>query len=689
VTLTTTAPRATAYTQPVPYLPGLDGLRALAVIAVIVYHGHLTWLRGGFLGVEVFFVISGYLITMLLLSEHRRRGSIGLRGFWFRRARRLLPAVFALLIVVTAVSVVFVRDELSRLRGDLIAALTYTMNWHLILGGTSYFDQFGRPPLLRHLWSLAVEEQFYLLWPPILLLLLVMFRKRPDRLLLVLVGAALASALLMAVLYVPADPSRAYYGTDTRMAGLLLGSCLAVFWHPRQLARRIPPVRPRLVRMAGWTGLAGLVALCVLATERGAFLYRGGFLLVDLATVLVIAAITHPLAHFGRALRMPLLVYIGLRSYSIYLWHWPVFALTRPGEDISAGPVPVFILRVALTLILADLSYRLVEAPIRGGAIGRWAREWGHSRGPERARLTRNALLIGTAGGVAAYLLTAAVVTAKPAVGEIEQSIREGEAALANQTTLPLVSVTRPLDGGDGGPDASGVPPTTTATTVSGAPAASVGTLPPVVTTTTTIPPVPPIQTIAIGDSVMLGAAPKLLAELGPNVLVDALVGRQYKDALPILQQLKAARRLGPNLVLHLGNNGSVSAQTFHAVMDVIKDVPNILVVNVRVTKPWELPVNDMLTAEVKKYRNARLLDWWLASACCGDWFYSDKTHLRAGGAEHYADIVKATLGKGPPAAPATTAPPPTTVAATTTAAPPTTRPPATTVPAAAPPPAP
>ena len=337
---TTTAPRATAYNQPVPYLPGLDGLRALAVIAVIVYHGNASWLRGGFLGVEVFFVISGYLITMLLLSEHRRSGSIGLGRFWFRRGRRLLPAVYALLIVVTAVSALFVRDELTRLRGDLIAALTYTMNWHLILGGTSYFDQFGRPPLLRHLWSLAVEEQFYLLWPPVLLLLLACFRKRPDRLLLVIAGAALLSAVLMAVLYRPADPSRVYYGTDTRMSGLLLGSCLAVFWHPRQLAQRIPPVKPGLVRVAGYVGLVGLVVLCVFATERGAFLYRGGFLVVDIVTLLVIAAIAHPLAHFGRSLGLPFLVYLGLRSYSIYLWHWPVFALTRPARTSTWGPSP-------------------------------------------------------------------------------------------------------------------------------------------------------------------------------------------------------------------------------------------------------------------------------------------------------------------------------------------------------------
>ena len=287
-----------------------------------------------------------------------------------------------------------------------------------------------------------------------------------------------------------------------------------------------------------------------------------------------------------------------------------------------------------------------------------------------------------------AYLLTSAVVTAKPSVSEIEQSIREGQAAIANQTTLPAVTVSRPVDGGNGGPDASA---TTTVPSASGvvASTASVGTLPPV--ESTTVAPTPPIAVIAIGDSVMLGAAPKLIAEFGPDVLVDAVVGRQYKDAIPILQQLKAAGRVGPNVILHLGNNGSVSPATFDAVMDVLKEVPNVLVVNVRVTKPWEPQVNAMLAAEITKYPNARLLDWWQASACCGDWFYSDKTHLRPLGAENYASIVGLTLATGVPGVATTTTAAPTTVVPTTV---PTTPPPATTVattaappPAAAPPP--
>jgi peptidoglycan/LPS O-acetylase OafA/YrhL len=657
VTLTAPTPtRATAYTQPVPYLPGLDGLRALAVIAVIVYHGNPSWLRGGFLGVEVFFVISGYLITMLLLSEHRRSGSIGLKHFWFRRARRLLPAVFALLFVVSAVSVLFVRDELDRLKGDLVASLTYTMNWHLIVGGTSYFDQFQRPPLLRHLWSLAVEEQFYLLWPLLIVALLALFRKRPDRLFGAMLALALSSAVLMALLYRPIDPSRGYYGTDTRICGLLLGCCLALVWHPRQLAAGVPPVRARSVTIAGVAGILALVALCALSSERGAFLYRGGFVLVDVASLAVIAAVAHPGVRFGRKLGIPLLVYLGVRSYSIYLWHWPVFALTRPGVDLHWGPVPVFILRVAVTLVLADLSFRLVEAPIRSGAIGRWTARWRASDGEDRSRRSRRAFLAGAIGVTSVVLLTTAIVRAEPTTTDIEASLRAGEEFVASQTTIGTAA---PLGAG---PDGTSEPSEGALGTVASVPA--VGTLPPVETTTTVV--LPPIPVIAIGDSVMLGAAPKLSEALGPGTYVDAKVSRQYKVAIDIVRALKEQGRLGQGVVLHLGNNGPMSVETFRAVMDQLVDVPRVVVVNVRVTRPWEPDVNRVLAEQVPTYPNARLLDWWGESAMHGDWFAKDKTHLNAAGANSYALLVAAALGD------VAKQPLPTTTVATTAPAPPT-----------------
>ena len=358
-----------------PYLPGLDGLRAIAVAAVLLYHADVPWLRGGFLGVEVFFVISGYLITALLLSEWQQHKRLDLRTFWIRRARRLLPALYLLLLVVLGYAVIRLPDEVARLRGDALAAFGYVTNWYFIFRHQSYFEVIGRPSLFQHLWSLAIEEQFYVIWPPILMVLLRRWSQR--QLLAILLAAAGASALLMAILYRPGvDPSRVYYGTDTRAAGLLLGSALAVAWAPwRSLGRATRATIVRLDR-AGVAALGLLILLFVLLEQRQAFLYRGGFALIALATATTIAGTVAPGARL-----LPLLLdsrpmrWLGERSYSLYLWHWPLFAVTRPGIDTRLdGPV-LLILRLAGALILADLSYRFFETPIRRGALGRlWVR---------------------------------------------------------------------------------------------------------------------------------------------------------------------------------------------------------------------------------------------------------------------------------------------------------------------------
>ena len=265
-------------------MPALDGLRALAVIAVLLYHADLGWIPGGFLGVEVFFVISGYLITLLLVNEHEQNGRISLRRFWFRRARRLLPAAYALLLVVSLTVVLFVREQAEQTRGDVVAGLTYTTNWYLIFTGQSYFQSFGRPSLLHHLWSLAVEEQFYLVWPLILILLLVVCRRRPERMVIPMLAMVAGSTVLMAVLYNPADPSRAYYGTDTRAGGLILGATFALFWRPGYLGRGAVAAKGRILDLVGLAGLGALAVIMATIRDQDALLYRGGFLLVGLAT---------------------------------------------------------------------------------------------------------------------------------------------------------------------------------------------------------------------------------------------------------------------------------------------------------------------------------------------------------------------------------------------------------------------
>ncbi|MBA2713974.1 MAG: acyltransferase, partial [Rubrobacteraceae bacterium] len=389
------------------YSPGLDGLRALAVIAVLLYHADLAWIPGGFLGVEVFFVISGYLITALLLAEWRQRGSINLKNFWWRRARRLLPALYVLLIVTLTFAVVFLPGEVAGLRGDVLAAFGYVTNWFLIFGQESYFESVGRPSVLQHLWSLAVEEQFYLIWPIVLAVGLGMgaTRLRTRRVLTVAIAGAAASAVAMALLYAPGvDPSRIYYGTDTRATGLLCGVALAFLWSPGDKYRLAEdrhhrpwlPDRGRFRRRWGWTApllldVLGLAALGTLTWfflhlgEFQPFLYRGGFALVALATVAAIMAVVHPFTHVGTLLlgSAPLR-WIGVRSYGIYLWHWPVFMVTRPDLDVPFGGLPLLALRLTVTVVLADLSYRFVETPIRRGAIGRAWKVLREAQGPRR-----------------------------------------------------------------------------------------------------------------------------------------------------------------------------------------------------------------------------------------------------------------------------------------------------------------
>ena len=383
------------------YQPALDGLRAFAVAAVIAYHFGAGWAAGGFLGVDAFFVLSGYLITTLLLAEFGRRRHISLPSFWARRARRLLPALLLVLAAVALYAEVLApASQLDTLRGDGISSLFYFANWHFVLSGQSYFDLFSLPSPMRHLWSLAIEEQFYLVWPLIVLACLRVARGSRKVLAGVCVAGIAASVAIMALLYEPTDPSRAYYGTDTRAHTLLVGAVLAL------VLMRHRPERPASVvalHLAGLAAAAACLWAWVSVSDQGSGLYHGGSLVFAIAVAVVIASAVQPTSRATWSplrgfLSLGVLRWTGLISYGLYLWHWPAtVVLTEARTGLSGAALAV--VRLALTVGAATLSFYLVEQPIRRGALRGWR---GRIAIPTGLATVGVFVVVGTLGATAA-----------------------------------------------------------------------------------------------------------------------------------------------------------------------------------------------------------------------------------------------------------------------------------------------
>ncbi len=367
------------------YIAGIDGLRALSVLAVIVYHLNVKWAPGGLLGVGIFFVLSGYLITDLLAAQWKTSGRLDLKDFLIRRARRLLPAMLVMLAGVLVWMTLFDPSRLAALTGDILSAITYVSNWWFIYHEVSYFESFGPPSPLGHLWSLAVEEQFYLIWPLVFVLGL-RYAPQKGKLSALILTGVLASALAMALIYQPgADPSRVYYGTDTRAFALLIGAALAVMWPSRKLSASISQKARLTLDVIGGTGLLVVLSMILFSNEYDSFLYRGGFLLLSVATALVVATLAHPASRLSQMLGWKPLRWLGVRSYGIYLWHYPVIVLTSPLVNTNGVSITRAALQVAASIALAALSWRYIEEPIRHGAL---RRIWRHIQ-PQQWRRPR------------------------------------------------------------------------------------------------------------------------------------------------------------------------------------------------------------------------------------------------------------------------------------------------------------
>jgi peptidoglycan/LPS O-acetylase OafA/YrhL len=612
------------------YLPGLDGIRALAVIGVLLYHADLTWISGGFLGVDVFFVLSGFLITSLLLEEYDRSGRIRFGRFYLGRARRLLPALVLMLLVVAAVVGLFFRDAAALLRADIVASLLYVNNWWYVLNDASYFEFIGRPPLLKHLWSLAVEEQFYLLWPLLAFVAMRAAGRRGVRVVALLLG--LASTAWMIYLSVSngfpeyADPSRAYFGTDAHAMGLLVGAALATAWRPGQLRANIPRVSRVIITALGIAALLTIVWFFLFVGEFTPWLYqRGGFLGLALVVAVLIAVATHPASSLGRWMGAQPWRYLGQRSYGLYLWHWPIFMLTRPGLDVPFDGLPLLAVRLGLTIGVAELSFRFVEMPIRRGAIDRWVHRWRTATGEARRRLTAQGSVI-----VAAFV--AIVVT-------IGISLVTAPAA-NTQEALPA-DVAEAIGIADGGP--------TAVTLDDPEPAADTGG--PATGDETSAAPSGDTRAeangrvSAIGDSVMLGAR-ETLKEAIPGTRVDAAVSRFPGAFIGKLKRYVNGNRLAPIVVLHAGTNGVMPEAMLREMLDIVSQTPRVIVLTTNMPRTWRAPNNKVIRNVVPDYPNAVLVDWYAASEERPEYFTSDGIHLTAAGARAYADLIKAEVDK-------------------------------------------
>ena len=577
------------------YIHSVDGLRAVAVIAVLLYHLGIDWIPGGFLGVDLFFVISGYVITGLILDSIARSGTLDLRAFYLSRIRRLVPALIAMIVFTTLFIGVYAPDTVRRFIADVPYVLTGSMNWALVSRQQDYFEAIGRPPLLQHTWSLAVEAQFYLIWPLVLLFILRYFGKKNIP--FAALAIALASGVALFAYSIRIDSqesaiSHVYFGTDTHSIGLFLGSALAVSWQPQNLSKEITKRAQDFVDLIGVVGLLGLLSTFLFINESDPTLYRIAFPLSAFFGCATLISVVHPASRFAPLLSTRPLIWIGERSYGIYLWHWIVFQLTRPSIDLVGDDWALYALRILIVFALADISLRYIEIPVRRGYFELWFRGMKY-----RTRAVRLRQQLSTA---AAILVTIAA-TSLVSISAMEKADR-----LAAQEKLAAESK-------DEAPDQ--------VITESDSPGLWV-----------------------TGDSVILGIR-NVLAKFERIELINARVGRQIGELIQVAKTDQQFVGQSP-VVLNLGNNNRLVEADVVSLMEIVKSQPRIIVVNTAVPRSWKDANNEIIASVVSRYPNTTVVDWASISANHPEFFATDGVHLNPPGVNAYVSAIREVLNR-------------------------------------------
>jgi len=572
------------------YIQSVDGLRAVAVIAVLLYHLGIDWIPGGFLGVDLFFVISGYVITGLILDSIERSGGLDLRAFYLSRIRRLVPALIAMVVFTTIYIGVYAPETVRRFLNDLPYVFTGTMNWALVNRQQDYFEAIGRPPLLQHTWSLAVEAQFYLIWPLVLLFVLRYFGKKNIS--FVALAIALASGFALFIYSVQIDiresaVSHVYFGTDTHSIGLFLGAALAVSWKPQNLTKEISKRAQDFVDLIGVFGFLGLLSAFLFINESDPTLYRVAFPLTAIFGCATLISVIHPASRFAPILSTKPALWIGERSYGIYLWHWIVFQLTRPSLDLVGDDWALYSLRVLIVFALADISYRYIETPVRRGSFELWLRGMKYRTRAVRFRQKFSALLAIALTLFATSLVSINAIERADQIAAQEQRARE-EAATLTDNDVVTDSATPGL--------------------------------------------------WVTGDSVILGIR-NVLASFERIELINARVGRQITELIEVArtdQKFVA----GSTVILNLGNNNRLIEKDVVELLEIIKNQPQIVIVNTAVPRSWRDENNAIIAKVASRYPNAKLVDWNLLSANHPEYFASDGVHLNPPGVNAYVSAI-------------------------------------------------